>query len=135
MPEYRMNRSEEDNYAATGSITITDNKRYNEANTGGCCAPKINQINYDFNEAALIGEFKAYIDSTYDPSYHYAGKIQAMSVVNEAGHGASFAMGNIIKYAMRYGKKQGYNRKDIMKIMHYALLALHAHDQEHKNKD
>jgi len=33
-----------------------------------------------------------------------------------------------LKYAQRYGKKDGYNRADILKILHYALMALHQHD-------
>ena len=39
-----------------------------------------------------------------------------------------FALGNVLKYAQRYGKKDGANRKDLMKILHYALIALHQHD-------
>ena len=37
-------------------------------------------------------------------------------------------IGNILKYAQRYGKKNGYNRKDLFKVIHYALMALHNHD-------
>jgi hypothetical protein len=45
-----------------------------------------------------------------------------------------FTIGNIMKYAQRYGKKNGYNRKDILKIIHYAIMLLHVHDTgEHLN--
>ena len=37
---------------------------------------------------------------------------------------------NILKYAQRYGKKNGKNRADILKVMHYALFMLHVHDRE-----
>jgi len=33
-----------------------------------------------------------------------------------------------LKYASRYGKKNGANREDLMKIMHYTLLAINEHD-------
>jgi len=33
-------------------------------------------------------------------------------------------MGNILKYAMRYGKKNGKNRDDLYKIIHYAIIAI-----------
>ena len=33
-------------------------------------------------------------------------------------------MGNILKYAQRYGKKQGRNRDDLMKVIHYAIIQL-----------
>ena len=39
-----------------------------------------------------------------------------------------FCIGNILKYAQRYGKKDGTNRKDLMKVLHYAIIALHVHD-------
>ena len=27
-------------------------------------------------------------------------------------------------------KKEGYNRKDLMKVLHYAIIALYVHDLE-----
>ena len=30
-----------------------------------------------------------------------------------------------MKYAQRYGKKEGKNRKDLLKVVHYAIMALH----------
>jgi hypothetical protein len=48
------------------------------------------------------------------------------------GHGEGFCMGNIDKYSNRYGKKgetpEDY-RKDLMKIIHYGILALYNHDK------
>jgi hypothetical protein len=41
-----------------------------------------------------------------------------------------FCIGNVLKYAQRYGRKDGYNRKDLMKVLHYAMMALHLHDKE-----
>ena len=48
----------------------------------------------------------------------------------DGGHGEGFCIGNILKYAQRYGKKDGYNRADILKVLHYAIMALNVHDQE-----
>ena len=43
-------------------------------------------------------------------------------------------MGNIQKYWKRYGKKEGKNKKDLLKIIHYAIVMLHIHDEkEEKN--
>ena len=33
-------------------------------------------------------------------------------------------MGNILKYAQRYGKKEGRNKNDLMKVIHYAIILL-----------
>ena len=59
---------------------------------------------------------------------HYAqNKIQASEVIIDSGHGEGFFIGNILKYAQRYGKKDGYNKNDLLKIIHYSILALHNH--------
>lgn len=87
-------------------------------------------INYKFNEKVIIDQLQDYVDSTY--SAHYAkNKFQATEFIIDGGHGEGFCIGNIMKYAQRYGNKDGYNRKDLMKVLHYALIALHVHDREH----
>ena len=37
-----------------------------------------------------------------------------------------------LRIQQRYGKKEGYNRKDLLKILHYAIIALHVHDEENE---
>lgn len=86
---------------------------------------------YKFNEGELLREITKYIDHTY--SEHYAnGKYQATDMICDAGHGLSFAIGNCMKYSMRYGHKgtPADARKDLLKIIHYAIIALSIHDQE-----
>ena len=39
-------------------------------------------------------------------------------------------MSNIIKYAKRFGKKDGDNPKDIMKIIHYSIFLLNELDNK-----
>lgn len=88
-------------------------------------------MQYKFNEENLIAELKAYVDKTYDQ--HYAtDKYQATDIIIDSGHGTGFCLGNVIKYAKRYGRKgdSAEARKDLMKIMHYALIQLWVHDQE-----
>ena len=85
---------------------------------------------YKFDEDFFLEELKQYIDSTYET--HYAGNIQPTEVIIESGHGTGFIIGDIIKYAMRYGKKgdsPSAYRKDLLKIAHYAILALSNHDR------
>jgi hypothetical protein len=88
-------------------------------------------IDYKFNERNLIEEFQSYIDSTYKG--HYAtNKFQSTEVIIERGHGTGFCMGNVDKYSNRYGKKGSREdaRKDLMKVLHYALIQLYIHDTE-----
>lgn len=88
-------------------------------------------VDYKFNEKELIRELQRYVDKTYEGHYSKE-KFQSMEFINDCGHGMSFALGNILKYTQRYGKKDGANRKDLMKVLHYALLALNCHDEENK---
>jgi hypothetical protein len=91
---------------------------------------KISFADYRYNEFALIGELEDYVNSTY--TEHYSkNKFQATEFIIDGGHGEGFCLGNILKYTQRYGNKDGKNRKDLMKVLHYALIALHVHDLEH----
>lgn len=86
-------------------------------------------IDYKYNEGALIQELQDYVDATYGEHYSL-NKFQATEFIIDAGHGDGFCIGNVMKYAQRYGKKDGYNRKDLLKVLHYALIELYVHDRE-----
>ena len=88
-------------------------------------------IEYKYNEETLLKELKEYIDKTYGEHYSQ-DKFQTTEFVIDAGHGVGFTVGNIIKYAQRYGKKAGRNRQDILKVLHYAMMLLYVHDIETK---
>ena len=85
------------------------------------------KIDYKYNEGYTLAELKEYINSTYDEHYS-KNKFQATEFIIDAGHGEGFCIGNIMKYAQRYGKKDGKNRKDLLKVIHYAIIALHIND-------
>ena len=51
-------------------------------------------------------------------------KIQSTEFIFDAGHGEGFCLGNIIKYAQRYGKKEGRNEQDLLKILHYGIILM-----------
>ena len=85
------------------------------------------KIDYKYNEGKTLAELKEYIDSTYDEHYS-KNRFQATEFIIDAGHGEGFCIGNIMKYAQRYGKKDGKNRKDLLKVIHYAIIALHIND-------
>ena len=88
---------------------------------------KQQKIQYKFNEGALVNELLTYINKTYDGHYS-KNNFQSTEFIIDCGHGMGFAIGNVLKYAQRYGKKDGLNRADLLKILHYAVIALHVHD-------
>ena len=88
-------------------------------------------MNYKFKEDDIIKDIILYVNQTYDQ--HYAnGKYQATDMILDAGHGEGFCMGNIMKYAMRCGKKDGTDAEmDLLKIIHYAIIAIALEDTEY----
>ena len=88
-----------------------------------------NKTQYKFNEDKMLIKLQAYIDSTYEQHYS-ADKIQATEFIIDSGHGEGFCIGNIIKYAKRYGKKQGRNELDLLKIVHYAIILLGSNETD-----
>lgn len=88
---------------------------------------------FKFNEDKLLEELLTYIKDTYGGHYS-KNKFQSTEFIIDCGHGMGFALGNVLKYAQRYGKKEGFNRADLMKIIHYAVIALHVHDLNNGEK-
>lgn len=85
---------------------------------------------YKYNEGEIIRDFWNYIDSTY--GQHYAGDqgLQVVDIWESLGSLDTTARDTAIKYLMRYGKKDGRNRKDLLKAIHYIVLMLYVHDKE-----
>ena len=86
---------------------------------------------YKFDEDKTLKEIRKYIDSTYDAHYSKS-KFQATEFILDSGHGEGFCIGNILKYAQRYGKKNGKDKKDLLKVIHYAIIALHINNMENR---
>ena len=87
------------------------------------------EINYKYSEDRILKELGDYIDKTYGQHYSH-NKFQATEFIMDSGHGEGFCIGNILKYAQRYGKKEGKNRNDLLKVIHYGIMALHNHDSQ-----
>jgi hypothetical protein len=91
------------------------------------------KVDYKYDEDKILTELKGYIDSTYDEHYSQ-NKFQTTEFIMDCGHGDGFCLGNAIKYIQRYGKKEGFNRKDLIKATHYCIMAIHNHDKLRGNK-
>ena len=90
-----------------------------------------NPIEYRYAEDRILKELAEYIDNTYDQHYSQ-NKFQATEFILDSGHGEGFCIGNILNYAQRYGKKGTKEdaRKDLLKVIHYGIIALYNHDKE-----
>ena len=79
---------------------------------------------YKFKENIIVNDVMDYINKTYDSHYAKTKNYQATEIIIDQGHGTGFCMGNILKYAQRYGKKEGRNKNDLMKVIHYAIIQI-----------
>jgi len=89
---------------------------------------------YKYNEGKTLDELKKYIDSTYDGHYS-KNAFQATEFIIDGGHGEGFCIGNIMKYAQRYGKKNGKNKSDLLKVIHYGIIALYINEMENLDNE
>jgi hypothetical protein len=84
---------------------------------------------WKYNEEVIVKELLDYISGTYNQHYSAGDqKIQTLDLIEACGDGEAFCRSNILKYASRYDKK-GTARRDIMKILHYAVLLMHFKDK------
>ena len=92
------------------------------------------QSKYKYSEEEILKELSDYIAGTYNQHYSAGDdKIQTLDLIEACGDGEAFCRSNILKYASRYDKK-GTARRDIMKILHYAVLLLHFNDKNAKRE-
>ena len=63
-------------------------------------------IDYKFKENIIVNDVMDYVNKTYNSHYAQTKNYQATEIIIDQGHGTGFCMGNILKYAQRYGKKK-----------------------------
>jgi hypothetical protein len=109
-----------------GEDTITFNMNQPSKSTSSPSTPNNRQ---KYSEDEIIKELQEYIGRTYQQHYSAGSdKIQTLDLIEACGDGEAFCRSNILKYASRYDKK-GTARRDIMKILHYAVLLMHFNDK------
>lgn len=107
------------------------NREYVPPNNGdGNVKPTYKKLKY--NEEEIVNELLEYIRGTYNQHYSAGeSKIQTLDLIEACGDGEAFCRSNILKYASRYDKK-GTARRDITKILHYAVLLMFFNDKNAK---
>ena len=88
--------------------------------------------NMKYNEDKILKEVIEYIEKTY--SEHYSvdkSGFQVQDMLRHLDIDKDFCQANAIKYLCRYGKKDGKNRKDLLKAIHYIVLLLDSESNTH----
>lgn len=84
---------------------------------------------WKYNEDKILTDIKDYVTRTYKS--HYCGSdnnyrdIQTIDLMAAKELAANFCQANILKYGSRYGQKDGRNKIDLLKVIHYAMLLMH----------
>ena len=84
---------------------------------------------FKYHEEEILKDIEEYVSSTYQGHYtgskHEFRKVQTIDLMAARDIASNFCQANILKYGSRYGSKDGRNQKDLMKVIHYAMLLLH----------
>ena len=110
------------------------NSSYNDGWTQEYHQEQLNKMaktdhNFKYHEDEILKDIQEYVSGTYQG--HYTGKsheyrnVQTIDLMASKELAAAFCQANILKYGSRYGNKDGKNKKDLMKVIHYAMLLLH----------
>jgi len=87
--------------------------------------PKSQNIDYKYAEGKIIADFKQYIDNTYSAHYQTENNVQAFDAWIALDDATPTFRNTALKYLWRYGKKNGNNKDDLMKALHYTLMCLY----------
>ena len=84
---------------------------------------------FKYHEKEILNDIQEYVSGTYKGHYtgtkHEFRKVQTIDLMAARDIAAQFCQANILKYGSRYGSKDGRNKTDLMKVIHYAMLLLH----------
>ena len=84
---------------------------------------------YKYHEEEILKDIEEYVSSTYQGHYtgtkHEFRKVQTIDLMAARDIAPHFCQANILKYGSRYGSKNGRDKKDLLKVVHYAMLLLH----------
>ena len=85
--------------------------------------------NFKYHEDEIPKDIQEYVSRTYQGHYtgtkHEFRKVQTIDLMAARDIAPQFCQANILKYGSRYGSKDGKNKTDLLKVIHYAMLLLH----------
>ena len=84
-----------------------------------------------YNEDQIMTNINNYIRSTYNEHYSVdKSGFQVQDMLRHLDIDKDFCQANAIKYLCRFGKKNGKNKVDLYKAVHYIVLSLDSLDNE-----
>ncbi len=91
-----------------------------------------------YHEKEILKDVEDYVSRTYNGHYtgtkHEYRNVQTIDLMASRDLASDFCQANILKYGSRYGSKEGRNKGDLLKVIHYAMLLLHFDEHYGKPK-
>jgi hypothetical protein len=93
---------------------------------------RIDPFTNKYKELEMLTEVLAHIKKTYGQYYvDPKSDVQVFDLMANLNYDGvpnlrEYSRGAAIKYLCRYGKKNGYNREDIRKAVHYCLMLMYS---------
>ena len=115
------------------NLNIQANSPYNDGWTQDFYKEELEKQMTDsrnkYHEEEILKDVEEYVSRTYNGHYtgtkHEYRNVQTIDLMASRDLASDFCQANILKYGSRYGSKDGRNKKDLMKVIHYAMLLLH----------
>ena len=93
---------------------------------------------FKYHEEEILKDIESYVSGTYRGHYtgdtHEYRNVQTLDLMAARSLASAFCQSNILKYGSRYGSKDGKEKKDLLKVIHYAMLLLHFDEHYGKPK-
>ena len=123
------------------NLNIHANSPYNDGWTQQAAKEelaKMTDSRNKYHEKEILKDIEDYVSGTYNGHYtgtkHEYRNVQTIDLMASRDLASDFCQANILKYGSRYGSKDGRNKKDLMKVIHYAMLLLHFDEHYGKPK-
>ena len=115
------------------NLNIQANSPYNDGYTQDFYKEELKKTMTDsrnkYHENEILKDVEEYVSRTYNGHYtgtkHEYRNVQTIDLMASRDLASDFCQANILKYGSRYGSKDGRNKKDLLKVIHYAMLLLH----------
>ena len=114
------------------NLNIQANSPYNDGWTQDFYKEELKKMTDSrnkYHEKEILKDVEDYVSGTYNGHYtgtkHEYRNVQTIDLMASRDLASDFCQANILKYGSRYGSKDGKNKKDLMKVIHYAMLLLH----------
>lgn len=85
----------------------------------------LNTFSYKYAEDRILADLKAHLDKTYSEHYATENNIECFDAWIALGDSTPTFRNTALKYLWRYGKKNGNNKQDLMKALHYIFMCLY----------